>query len=159
MRVFVSHLRTSATIELVRCLRDCGIEVDESPRSTFDSHGPAIRSDGRAIADPRWSTWYSSGLEAAVQWCDIFVAGLNERREGSTWMAIESGHAVRRERSDPSFRLCYWDPAGLYADRPLRLGFRDCPGHWHALPSSVDEAVAALQQLDVTRPGSSPPAA
>lgn len=120
MRIFVSHLWTEATRELVKRLREAGAEVSESP-------------------SPWRSTWYKTELPAAVDWCDVFVITLSNTW-GSTWMAIEWSEALRRLERDARIRIFRWDVDGVFSERePPNYVACGLP-----LPLNVDEAARVL---------------
>lgn len=95
MRVFVSSQDVDGDpcSALIDTLRSEGWVVDHSPRNPID--------------DPRWSSWYDSGLAAALSRADIFIIVVDYAWDSSTWMAEEARLAIERGMVKTAF---YWNP-------------------------------------------------
>ncbi|MCP4446949.1 MAG: hypothetical protein GY811_16605 [Myxococcales bacterium] len=140
MRAFISTydgLESPEGRALTRNLTEVGCEIEFSPSS------PHSGSD-----DPRWPSWHSEGLPAAIGRADIFIALIPDSSVySSTWMASEFDEAFRRfqDHGSPKLYIYQSDPAVLPA------GFASYVSASERLPS---DPTAAAQ---VVGAGSAPP--
>lgn len=97
MRVFMSSQDVDGDpcSALISTLRSEGWVVDHSPRNPIRGH------------DPRWSSWYASGLAAALTGADVFIVVLDYVWDSSSWMAEEAHFAIERGMVKTAF---YWNP-------------------------------------------------
>jgi hypothetical protein len=130
MRIFVSSqdVDSGRCSALIDALRSEGWAVDHSPRSP-------IR--GR---DPRWPSWYDSGLAAALDGIDIFIIVLDHGWDSSSWMAQEAHFAIERRMARTSY---FWNPDSI-ALRAMRQYLRsELPGEMEPLVQTLREHAAA----------------
>lgn len=128
MRVFVSSQDVDGDpcSALINTLRSEDWVVDHSPRNP-------IRGD-----DPRWYSWYDSGLTAALGRADIFIIVVDHVWDSSTWMAEEAHFAIERGMVKTAF---YWNPESIVV---RAMGMRRYLRS--ELPTDMDALVQALRE-------------
>ena len=142
MRAFISTydgLEAPEGSDFAQNLARLGCDIESSPSSphTSSSH-----------EDPRWATWNSEGLPAAIRRADIFIALIPDSSVygSSTWMASEFGEAFCRfqEHGSPKLYVYQLDPTALPA------GFKSYVSASQRLPSDptrAAELIVAESQL------------
>jgi hypothetical protein len=99
-RIFVSSqsVDQSPAKDLIEQLRVLGMTIDHSPRNPADGE------------DMRWSSWYASGLDRALDSSSLAVLVIDHGWASSSWMAEEARTAFNRLGADA---VLLWNPAQI----------------------------------------------
>jgi len=129
MRIFVSSQDVDGgpCSALINTLRSEGWVVDHSPRNP-------IRGQ-----DPRWSSWYDSGLAAALAGADIFIIVLDHAWDSSSWMAEEAHFGIERGMAKTAF---YWNPSPIVLRTTRHYLRTELPGNIEALVQALRKHAA-----------------
>ena len=107
----------------------------------FQERGAAVEHSPGGGGDPRFATWYHTGLPAAAARCTAFVIVRQTWWDSSTWMAIEAEAGAARALADPGFGFYVWQPESGGTAAPIPVGLREYVSHATVLPEGVAAAV------------------